>query len=79
MKTDESCSAFFEIISDWTDGELPAASEKTLLEHLDRCASCRRYAESLRALKKCLASGCGECSEAAALVDECVRKFLSGK
>ena len=79
MKTEEGCSAFFEMISDWSDGDLPSSVEEKVLKHLNQCSSCRRYAESLTALKKCLAGGCSDCSDAEAAVDECVRKFLSGK
>ena len=67
------------MISDWTDGDLPASVKEELRKHLDQCSFCSRYAESLTALKKCLAGGCVDCSDAAAAVDECVRKFLSEK
>lgn len=79
MKSAEGCSRFFGKISSWLDGDLTASEAEPLEEHIGECPACHRYAESLKALKQCLGSGCDDCSEAAGIVDDCLRKFLSGK
>ena len=48
---DESCRALAERISEFVDGELPDEVRATVAEHLDACATCEAFVNSLARVK----------------------------
>jgi len=79
MKISGDCAKFFEHVSDFVDGSLPATEKAALEKHLEGCRACLHYAESLTALKECLKNGCSDCAGVTGIVEDCVKKFLSNK
>lgn len=53
---DPSCRAVFEMLSEYMDGELPAATCEEMEAHIAGCEPCVRFLDSLRksvALSRC--------------------------
>ena len=54
MRDHGGCEGVFSELSSFVDGELSGASCEELAAHLQECAPCRRYLESLRATREAL-------------------------
>lgn len=60
-KHDESCKQVFELLSQYLDAELPAASCAEIEQHLADCEPCIEFLDSLRrSIALCKDCGCAE-------------------
>ena len=47
-EADLPCRELVELVTEYLDGELPAATRARFEKHLRRCRACERYLEQLR-------------------------------